>query len=140
MMKGMELHDKKLEEAFVGITNAHYCTLRDIAQFAVCHRKSLLDAWKAIANNTSIFINNLGMKGILNHILVKGNDQVQLSYLEYEIGLRKEAHEKMLRELKQQVNEEAAGSEEACTLGKFNRRDQLGGPFKKNRPSSSSRK
>lgn len=141
MMKGLELVDKQLEDAFRGIPNVHYCTLLELARSAVCHRKSLLEAWKAMVNNTSIFINNLGMKGILNHILAKGTDPVQLSFIEFEMNLRKEAHERMLREIEQQASEEAPGSKKGRRMGKSTRRENAGGsPSKKNRPSGSYRK
>lgn len=91
-----------------------------------------------MVNNTSIFINNHGMKGILNHILNKGTDPVQLSYLEFEMNMRKEVHERMLREIEQQANEEAPGSKEGRKIGKSPRRvNAAGSTSKKNRPRGS---
>lgn len=44
--------------------------------------------------------------GVLNYIIARGTDQIRLSYLEYDIGLRREAHEKMLRDLEADAKED----------------------------------
>lgn len=129
LLRGVKLLDKELEGALAGISNAHYATLEEMANSAVCHRKGLLDAWKAMVNNTSILMNNLTMKGILNLVLNKGTDPTQLSYLEYDIVQRRAAHDRMLRELEAEIHETRPG-EPSKARGGTKRSDQQGSPNK----------
>ena len=136
MLRGIQLLDKELGAALTGISNADYLTLDDMAKASVHNRHDPLDAWRAMVNNTGIFLNNMAMKGILNLVIKRGTDPIRLSFLEIDIGQRRRAHERMLRELEDDAAESL--QDKGRNPGKM--RKELRLSPNKHRMSQSSRK
>lgn len=89
LFQDLELIDKQLEDKFRGIANGAYISLQEIAGKLGCRRKTALEVWKGLVNNTSLFLTNPAMKGLLEIVLTKGTDPIQLSYLAYHIEQKK---------------------------------------------------
>ena len=103
----IKIIDEQLAGGLRGIANAVYLTLDGLSRAIGCLRKSPLDNWKGMVNSTGIFLNNMTMKKLLLQVIIpKGTDRVQLDYLQYIMQEREDLHRRLVDDLTDQAREE----------------------------------